>query len=102
SVAGLETMHPGILIVFLLSVMVYGLASYALEQRAVYLAVVGATVGALLMTKINVGLFAAVSVVIMFVVGNRQYPKSWRSIVATGGVVLPFVLMYQRLYIISI
>ena len=101
-VAGFEQLHPGLLIVLLLSMMVYGLASYALEQRTVFLVLVGATVGAILMTKINVGLFAAVSVVIAFVIGNRRYPKALRTIVATGGAVLPFVLMFQRLYLVEI
>lgn len=90
--------HPGSLIVLLVAVLIYGLASYALEQRAAFLVVVGVAIGALAMTKINVGIFAAAAVAIAFVVGNRQFTKSMRTITAAAGLLLPFLLMYQKLY----
>jgi hypothetical protein len=97
-VAGDEPTHPGTLIVLLVSVLLYGLASYALDPKTVFLVLVGFATGALLMCKINVGLFAAAGVVIAFVVGNRRYPKSWRTAVATAALLLPFLLMAQKLY----
>ena len=62
------------------------------------LTLAGALVGALVMTKINVGLFAVAAIVVAFVVGNDQYPKRFRTVVAAGGVVLPFALMVQKLW----
>jgi hypothetical protein len=97
-VAGSEPTHPGTLIVLLLSMLLYGLASYALEPKNVFLVLVGVATGALLMCKINVGLFAVTAIVVAFVVGNRRYPKSWRTAVATAALLLPFLLMAPRLY----
>jgi hypothetical protein len=97
-VAAREPLHPGSLVAFLLSLLVFALASYAMDQRNVFLYVAGGVVGALLMTKINVGLFAVAAIVIAFVVGNDQYGKRLRVTVATGGVLLPFVLMSQKLW----
>ena len=69
-----------------------------MDEREVMLTLAGAVVGALLMTKINVGLFAVAAIVVAFVVGNDQYGKRFRTVVATGGVLLPFVLMVQKLW----
>ncbi len=101
-VAGGVPSHPGPLIVLVVSILVFALASYALDQRTVFLVWAGFAVGALLMTKINVGLLAATAVAVGFVVGNRAYPKAWRAITATAAVLFPFALMFQRLYLISI
>ncbi len=97
-VAGNQPTHPGPLIVLLVAVLLYGLAGYALDPRTVFLVFIGGATGALLMCKINVGLFAATAVVIGFVVGNRRYPKTWSKAVAAAALLLPFLLMAQRLY----
>ena len=98
SVNGNEPLHPGSLIALLLAVLAYALASYAMDEREAMLTLAGAVVGALLMTKINVGLFAVAALVVAFVVGNDQYGKRFRTVVAAGGVLLPFVLMVQKLW----
>jgi hypothetical protein len=97
-VAGSEPTHPGSLIALLLSILLYALVSYALENRTLFLVIAGIAIGALVTTKINVGLLAVGAVVLGFVVGNRAYPKIWRTVVAAGGVLLPFALVSQRLY----
>jgi hypothetical protein len=102
TVAGNEPLHPGSVIVLMLSVLVYALASYAVEPRARLLAVAGGAVGALLMTKVNVGIFAAVGLSAALVVGNPAYPRWFRRIVAAGAVLLPFVLTFQRLSVLVV
>lgn len=90
--------HPALWSVLALAVLCYALCSYAVRPRRALLLLAGGAVGAALMSKVNVGLFAAVAVVVAFVVGNRQVPRAWRGLVAFGVVALPFVLMSQRLY----
>jgi hypothetical protein len=97
-IAGREPLHPGPLIVLLLSVMAYALASYAMRPRTAHLVVVGAVVGALVMTKVNVGVLAAVSVTVAFVIGNQQYSKRVRALVAAAGLLAPFLLMYSLIW----
>jgi hypothetical protein len=97
-VAGNEPTHPGSLIALLLSILLYALVGYALEERTSFLVIAGISIGALVTTKINVGLLAVAAVTLAFVVGNRAFPKRWRTVVAAGGVLLPFVLVSQRLY----
>jgi 4-amino-4-deoxy-L-arabinose transferase-like glycosyltransferase len=97
-VAGAEAMHPGTLLVLLLSVLTFALVSYAQEPKTRYLAIAGVVVGAMLMTKINVGLFAVAAIVIVFVVGNREFPRWFRTLVAIAGLLLPFFIMSQLLY----
>lgn len=97
-VAWVEPMHPGSLIVLVVSVLMYSLASYAMHQRTAALVGVGATAGALLMTKINVGLFAATAVVVVLVVGNREFSTRFRTIVATAALLMPVALISQRLW----
>jgi len=96
-----EPTHPGALIALVLSVLVYALAVYALEPPTRLLAIIRLAVGALLIIKVNVGLFAAAGVVIAFVVGNSRYTKSWRMFVTAGGVLLTVALMTQQLYQVS-
>jgi hypothetical protein len=91
-------LHPGLWSVLALAVLCYALCSYAVRPRPALLLVAGAAVGAALMSKVNVGLFAAVAVVVAFVVGNMQVPRAWRGVVGFGVVALPFVVMSQRLY----
>jgi hypothetical protein len=95
--AGYEPLHPGSMIVLLVAVMAYGFAAYAMERRTAYLVVIGLATGALLMTKVNVGLFAAAAIVIGFVAGNRRYPKWSRVTVVVGAIVMPFAITSQML-----
>jgi hypothetical protein len=97
-IAGREPLHPGPLIVLLLSVMAYALVSYAMQPRTAHLVVVGAVVGALVMTKVNVGVLAVVGVVVAFVIGNQQYSKRVRALVAAAGLLTPFLLMYSLIW----
>jgi hypothetical protein len=91
-------LHPALWSVVALAVLCYAFCSYAVRPRNALLLVAGGAVGAALMSKVNVGVFAAAAFVVAFVVGNRQVPRAWRAVVALGVVALPFVLMSQRLY----
>jgi hypothetical protein len=95
--AGYEPLHPGSMIVLLVAVMAYGFAGYAMERRTAYLVVIGAAAGALLMTKVNVGLFAVAAIVIGFVAGNPRFPRWFRVAVVVGAVVMPFAITSQLL-----
>jgi hypothetical protein len=53
--------------------------------------------GALTMTKINIGIFAVAGLAVALVVGNSAYPRWFRSIIGAGAILLPFVLMFQRI-----
>jgi hypothetical protein len=96
-VAGKEPISPGSTIVLLLSILVFALASYSVKQRGGLLLIAGMATGALTMTKINIGIFAAVGLAVALVIGNSTYPRWFRSIIGTGAVLLPFVLMFQRI-----
>ncbi len=97
SAAGSEPLHPGSMIVFLLSIMAYGFAGYASDRRTVFLVVIGAATGALLMTKVNVGLFAVAAIVIAFVTGNARFRPWIRVLVTLGAVALPVAMTSQLL-----
>jgi hypothetical protein len=97
-VAGLQPLHPGSLIVLLLAVMSYCLASWVMTRRTRYLAVVGIATGGLLMTKINVGLFAVGALAVAFVIGNRHYPRWFRIAVGASVVILPFAVASQLIW----
>jgi hypothetical protein len=96
-ILSVSPMHPALLIVLILAVLSYALSSYAVEPRHLTLLVAGGAVGAVTMTKINVGLFAGVALVFAFVVGNRNHPPLIRALVAVAAVLLPFVLIFQSL-----
>ena len=96
-VAGKEPISPGSTIVLLLSILIYALASFAVEQRNSLLVIAGMATGALTMTKINIGIFAVAGLAVALVVGNSAYPRWFRSIIGAGAVLLPFVLMFQRI-----
>jgi hypothetical protein len=96
-ILSVSPMHPALLIVLILAVLTYALASYAVEPRHLPLLVAGGAVGAVTMTKINVGLFAGVALVFAFVVGNRNQPPLIRALVAVAAVVMPFFLIFQSL-----
>ena len=96
-VAGNEPTSPGSTIVLLLSILVFALASYSVKQRSGLLLIAGMATGALTMTKVNIGIFAAVGLAVALIIGNSTYPRWFRSIIGTGAVLLPFVLMFQRI-----
>lgn len=97
-VVGKQPLHPGSFIVLLLAVMIYFLASWATARRTMYLAAVGIATGGLLMTKINVGLFAVGALAMAFVVGNRCYPRWFRVAVGASVVLLPVAVASQLIY----
>jgi hypothetical protein len=97
TVAGEQPMHPGSLIVLLLSVMAYCFAAYAMERRTGYLVVIGGATGALLMTKVNIGLFAAAAIVIAYVSGNPRFARWLRVVVTVGALAVPFAITFQLL-----
>ncbi|MDP9333525.1 MAG: hypothetical protein M3Q30_09485 [Actinomycetota bacterium] len=94
-ILSVSPMHPALLIVLILAVLTYALSSYAVEPRHLTLLVAGGAVGAVTMTKVNVGLFAGVGMAVAFVVGNRNQPPLIRALVAGSAVLLPFVLIFQ-------
>jgi hypothetical protein len=96
-VAGNEPMSPGSIIALVLSVLVYALAGYAVRGRTSLLVIAGAAVCALTLIKINVGIIVIAGLVVALVVGNLAYPKLIRGVIIGGVVLLPFVLMFQRL-----
>jgi hypothetical protein len=95
--AGLELMHPGSLGVLLVAAVMFCLSSYAVTERNVWLFWLGLAVGALLLTKINVGLFVVIALVTVFVANNRDVPARLRLAVLVLVSASPFVLMLQRL-----
>lgn len=95
--AGNEPMHPGSLAVLLVALVAYALSSYAVSKRSVWLFVLGGATGAVLMTKINVGLFVVVAIVTVFVAGNELIERRLRLAVVVLAAVAPFVVMFQRL-----
>jgi hypothetical protein len=97
SVAGAEPISPGSTIALLLSVLVFALAGYSVTQSNVSLVFAGIAVGALALTKINIGILALVGLAAGLVVGNSSWPRPLRGVVAAGAILLPFVLMFQRL-----
>ncbi len=101
SVAGAEPISPGSTIALLLSILVFALASYSVNQSNLSFVFAGIAIGALAMTKINIGIFALVGLAVGLVIGNSKWPRPLRGIIAVGAVLLPFVLMFQRLSIES-
>jgi hypothetical protein len=99
SVFANEPMHPGSLICLLLATIL-GLACFFRLRPSLWsAALLGATVAALVLVKINVGAFALAALLLSCVV---VYPaldaRRWLRIVVEAGVVLfPFVLMAAEL-----
>lgn len=99
SVFANEPMHPGSLICLLLA-MILGLACFFRVRPSLWpAALLGATVAALVLVKINVGVFAVAAVLLSCVV---VYPalngRRWlRTAMEAGVVLLPFVLMAAEL-----
>ena len=97
-VAGNEPMHPASLLLLLLSVVAYALACFVMTERPMFLVVAGGAAGAIAMCKINVGIFALAAIAMGFVIGNRQFTKPLRRLMAVAIVALPFVLVLPRAY----
>ena len=97
-VAGSEPMHPGSMVVLVLAALAFALACYVMTQSTAAIFWVGLATGALMMIKINVGIFALVAVVVVFVVGNAEFPKVVRVLVGVAALAVPFALMSSRLY----
>ena len=93
---GAEPISPGSTIALLLSIL-SSPASYSVDQSNLSLVFAGIAIGALAMTKINIGIFALVGLAVGLVVGNSEWPRPLRGVIAVGAVLLPFVLMFQRL-----
>ncbi len=97
-VLGNEPLHAGQLLVLLLSVLAYALASYVMQPRPWLMVVAGAAIGAMAMCKINVGVLAAAGLVMAWIVGNDRFPIGWQVVVGVAAAATPFVLAFQRLY----
>jgi 4-amino-4-deoxy-L-arabinose transferase-like glycosyltransferase len=95
--AGKEPMHPGALGVFLVAIVVFELAGYAMRRSNAHMVTAGLATGALLMTKLNAGVFIVIAVVVAFLVGNPNVPRWLRIAVATLAALAPFVLVFQSI-----
>jgi 4-amino-4-deoxy-L-arabinose transferase-like glycosyltransferase len=99
--AGLSPIHPGAFVTLLVAALGYELVAYATDRRTYQLVLAGAALGGLLMTKVNVGLFAIAAVVVIFVIGNPRHRPWLRWLVGIGAVLLPFAVTSQRLYLLD-
>jgi hypothetical protein len=84
-------------VALLLAVLAFSLSSYSVSRRNGAMVFVGAAAGALLMTKINVGLLAIGALVLAFAVGNRVLGRRVQYLVVTFAVLGPFVLVFKNL-----
>lgn len=101
-VAGNEPMHPGSLTVLLLAALTFVLVEYAVAERSYLLVVVGCLLGALLMTKINIGIFACAAVAVSLAVGNPRIGVTIRRLVVASVLALPTALTFRLLWQTSI
>ena len=90
-----ESMHPSMLVWLLVAVALIALALFARGQRSVGSVLLGATVAAMVLTEVNVGLLAAVAtlfagLVMAPSVGQMRFPR-----VAAAGLFIatPFLLI---------
>lgn len=91
-----EPTHPGGIIVFLVAALAALGYRWISTDRLSHLALlVGAAIAALLLTKINIGIFAGFSVVMWWLLHDRALAgRGWARVVAGGlAVLLPFGLM---------
>ena len=95
--AGNEPMHPGSLASFLVALVMFELASYAVTARTLHLVVIGAATGALIMTKVNAGALVGIGLVFALIVGNENIPKKFQALVAGLVALAPIVLVAQNL-----
>jgi hypothetical protein len=96
-IVGPQALHPSLTIVLLLSILAYALASYAMDKRPALLGVAGVMVGALTLTKVNIGVLAAAAVIVGWVIGNERCGKVLQVLVGAGALILPFVIAFKRL-----
>jgi hypothetical protein len=94
--AGAQPLHPGSMVVLGLAGLTLLAVAYALRPRTWMMAAAGGVVGALVLTKINVGVAAAVALAVALVVGNDRFASGLRALVAAGALALPFVMTAQR------
>ncbi len=97
-VAGSEPMHPASLILVLLGVVLYCLASNSLAPRNAHLLVAGVATTAIVLTKINVGMFLVIALAVWLLVGNKAVPFALRVLVVAGATVFPFLLTSQKFF----
>ncbi len=92
-VSGLKPAHPQELCILLL--LGFALAVCYVDNRALLMASLGTLIGAMVVTKINLGVFLGVAVVVVLVCSWR--PAWWHGAacmaVSMGAIVLPVVLM---------
>jgi hypothetical protein len=98
--AGNEPMHPGSLATFLVALVMFELASYAVTARTVHLVVIGAATGALFMTKVNAGALVGIGLVFALIVGNENIPVRLQAIVAVLVALVPILLVAQNLALV--
>jgi hypothetical protein len=96
-VSGIQSLHPGPVLVLCLSVIAYALVSYSMDRRNVMLVVAGVGVGAMVLMKVNVGLLAATAIIAAWIVGNEKFSKTFQVLVGAGALIVPFVLVSQRI-----
>jgi hypothetical protein len=95
-VAGNEPTHPASLIIVLIALLLYCLASNSLEPRPALLVVSGFATGAILLTKVNVGAFVLIALAIWLLVGDPAVPSLVRVVVIAGSAIFPFILISQH------
>jgi hypothetical protein len=93
-----EPMEPAGLAYFLLGVLLVGVALFARDHQRLGSALVGVAVAALLLTKVNIGIFAVVSLLVATLV---CWPASWgqlgRKVVALFLVFLTCAVLMQSI-----
>lgn len=94
-----EPMHPGGLIVLLLALIVLVACCVRTKPSVGPMAVIGGVVAALMLVKINVGVFALAALVLACSVSYSPLAnRRWLRMLAEGGfIALPFVLMASTL-----
>lgn len=93
-----EPMHPGGLLGLLLAVLAALVVIRPLRERLLTWrsAGIGAVLAALLLTKVNVGAFAAVALAVVLVIGSSA-PAWLRAATGLGAVAVPWALMTRDL-----
>ena len=94
--AGNEPTHPASLIFVLLALLLYCLTSNCIRPRRTLVAVAGFATAAILLSKINIGIFVIIALAIWLIVANRSVPRLLRVLVIAGATAFPFVLISQQ------
>jgi hypothetical protein len=92
-----EPMHPGSLIALLLAVLTLALATYATSSGSWALGIAGASVGALTMTKVNVGVLAMAGLALAFGIGNQTLGRRTQLGLVAIVALSPFVIVHDNL-----